>query len=304
MKQQPAIYIYSSGTHVSGAIDEASGHALPDLKNILAEKFGIAIRRIGRFIQLSLIGAADCLRKLSLRSITVPPGTAVYLASENGDMETMIQVLDSMCLEQQPPKPLSFINTVSNAACFYIGHTFQLRGESYFISSINVSFESALFMAYMDLVLQRAPAALVGSVDICTLPLSHHRRRIDAPANVALGEGSHWLWLAPALPDTKPLAQILAIEYAPTLVDVLAKISALDFKGQLALGLHLSTADKRELQNAYTDTWDYSSALPFYNSQSAYAVVNFLQQDAGSELLHVNKNREGGYYFYCLRKIY
>jgi len=263
----------------------------------------VSIRRIGRFIQLSLLGAADCLQKLSGNHINVPENTAVYLASENGDMETTVDVLDAMYRHNQPPKPLSFINTVSNAACFYIGSTFHLRGESSFISSIGLAFECALTTAVVDLGLHRVPAALVGSVDICTLPLHAHRMRIDAPNQVALGEASHWLLLSHHLDGIKPQAQLVAIEHIATLAQLLEKMNPISFNGILSLGQHLSADDKQRLNREYSGRVDdYSSTLPFYNSQSGYAIVSFLYQENERELLHVNKNREGMYCFYYLRK--
>ena len=231
----PPIYIYAVGNYLAPAHED---HLLP-LKQLVLDKTGVNLRRVSRFIQLSLIGAAECVQGLRNQQGALPSNAAVYLSSENGDMETVVEVLEAMYCEGQPPKPLSFINTVSNAACFYIGKTFNLLGESSFISAIGLAFEQALSTAIVDLYLQRIPAALIGSVDVCALPLSNHRTRIDASNDVVLGEGSHWLILASAFGNAKPLAELLEVRHVATLFDLQDS-----FVGLLMLGQHLSAADK------------------------------------------------------------
>ncbi|TNF35838.1 MAG: hypothetical protein EP312_02765, partial [Gammaproteobacteria bacterium] len=133
----------------------------PALKELVKEATGAHVRRIGRFIQLALIGAGRCTQQHAL-----PADTAVYLSSGRGDLEITLEVLKDMVEHGMPPKPLSFINTVSNSACFYIARTFGLHGRSQFVTRRHAPLESALQLAQLDLNQHTVNTALVGTVDI------------------------------------------------------------------------------------------------------------------------------------------
>src|SRR5690606_18957723 len=149
------------------------------------------VRRIGRFIQLALIGAGECIRQHQL-----PEGTAGYLSSGRGDLEVTLEVLVDMVEHGQPPKPLSFINTVSNSSCFYVAKTFGLHGRRQVVTRRQAPLESVLPLARLDVANGSTSTALVGTVDIVTLPLADHRERLQLPADAGVGEGSHWFLLA------------------------------------------------------------------------------------------------------------
>ncbi len=42
------------------------------------------------------------------------------------------------------PKPLSFVNTVSNAACYYVARALKLQSRSNFVCNRHLAFESVL----------------------------------------------------------------------------------------------------------------------------------------------------------------
>ncbi len=161
-----------------------------ELKSLVVEELESNVRRISRFIQLALIGVGRCAR-----SCHFPHDTAIYLASDCGDIETAADVMDDMLKQDQEIKPLSFVNSVSNSACYYIAKCMKLRSQSCFISRIGSSFETALQLAWLDLQIGHVQSALVGSVDMVHHPLDLHCRRLKLPIGTQVGEGSHWLWL-------------------------------------------------------------------------------------------------------------
>jgi hypothetical protein len=179
--------IYSIGDHYHSV-----GEPLPELKALTQAATGKAIRRIGRFIQLALIGAANCARQQPL-----PKETAVYFSSGRGDLELTLEIMTQLFREGQTPKPLNFVNTVSNAACFYLAQHFGLHSRSNFVGSRYFAFERALHLAALDLSMGAVDSALVGCVDIATAPLAEHRQRLQLPIDAPIGEGSHWLWIGP-----------------------------------------------------------------------------------------------------------
>ncbi len=104
---------------------------------------------------------------------------------------------------------------MSNSACFYLAKHFGLHGRSHFVTRRHAPLESVLQLAALDIDNGTVQSALVGSVDICTMPLADHRTRLCVPADTAVGEGSHWFLLSnDAYPGTT-LATIEAVILLP-----------------------------------------------------------------------------------------
>ncbi len=97
----------------------------------------------------------------------MPPATTVYIASVRSDFET-IEVMATLFRDGGAAKPLSFVNTVSNAACYYVARSLKLQSRSNFICNRCLAFESVLQLALMDVETGSATSALVGSVDAVT----------------------------------------------------------------------------------------------------------------------------------------
>lgn len=185
-----------------GEISHPTGESLPDLKAAIVEAIGQPLRRASRFMQLSAIAAARCLK-----GVGVSHDTAVYLASGRGDLEIIQDVLEQVFRDGQSPKPLHFVNTVSNAACFQIAKLLGLEGRSSFVCHPRFAFENTLRLSLADLAAGSAPAILFGTVDAVVAPTDIHRVRLGVPPDTSLGEGSHWLLLQTQ--STDALAQIV-----------------------------------------------------------------------------------------------
>jgi hypothetical protein len=184
-----------------GEISHAVSASPPELKDRVIEAAGQPLRRASRFMQLAIIGAARCMK-----GINVPRDTGVYLASGRGDLEIIQDVLEQVFRDGQSPKPLHFVNTVSNAACFQVAKVLGLEGRSSFTCHPTCAIENTLRLALADLDVGSADRILVGTVDAAIAPLEIHRVRLGVPADTLLGEGSHWLLLQKD--PTDALAQI------------------------------------------------------------------------------------------------
>lgn len=260
-----------------------------DLKPLVKETTGEAVRRIGRFIQLALIGAGRCAK-----AAAVPPDTAVYFASGRGDFETTVEVMATLFRDGGAPKPLSFVNTVSNAACYYVARTLKLQSRSNFVCNRNLAFESVLQLALVEVESGAAASALVGSVDAVTMPLAEHRRRVHLPADAPLAEGSHWLWIGPARDDRPRLGEVLAVEQFSDAASLLAWIATQQLDaGNCAFSagqfLDADAAQGLRTQAGLTQVFDYRAGRGHYSSQSGAAIAEFLASaPPGARLLHVN----------------
>lgn len=269
----------------------------PPLKALVKEATGESVRRVGRLIQLALIGAGRCLGQR-----TLPSDTAVYLTSGRGDLEITLEVLAQMVEQGLPPKPLSFINTVSNSACFYLARQFGLRGSSQFVTRRYAPLESALELAWLDMHDGKIQTALLGSVDICTTPLEQHRKRLAVANEVIVGEGSHWFLLA-AGTHSAALGNITDIACLPdriALQDWLVRHITRDTV--LAPGQYVDSVLADELQQlaAGNALYRLPGNMPWYDSHCGALLGQFLDERPAQRLLHIDTDFSGRYHTLCL----
>jgi hypothetical protein len=278
--------------HAHGDYYVAVDDAPPDLRALAKEATGSHVRRVGRFIQLALIGACRCAGAAS-----PPPETAVYLASRRGDIEMTAEVMEHVFRDAQQPKPLTFINTVSNAACFYVARHFGLHGRSCFVGGASFSFETALQLALLDLQMGVARTALVGCVELAVAPLDVDRRRLGVAPNAPVGEASHWLWLDIA---KRPGPGVRTVEFFADRERLRSWIASqrLDpAQTQFAPGQFLSDADASWLEREcnLTRRFDYRTGRAYYDCHSGAAIGVFLREGADETMLHVNGDEDGRY---------
>ncbi|RYF94317.1 MAG: hypothetical protein EON95_05725 [Caulobacteraceae bacterium] len=259
------------------------GGDLTDLKPIVKATLGQPVRRIGRFISLALIGAGRCLA-----GQTPPPDTAVYFTTGSGDFEVTVEVMEHLFRDGFPPKPLSFINTVSNAACFYVAKSFGLSGRSTCLGARAFGFETALQLALLDLKMGTVTSALIGSADIVLQPLAIHRQRLNQAPDAPIGEGAHWLWLTA---DGEG-ARAADCRFFASREELMAWIAAFD-PATTVLGLGEGLDGDRF---GLTRTFDYRAGRPYYDSRTAAAPSAFLAHaKAGETMLHASTDGAGRY---------
>lgn len=271
-----------------------------DLKPLVADAVGAPVRRIGRFIQLALIGAGRCAK-----ATHVEREAAVYLGSGRGDLEVTIEVMQSLLRDGHAPKPLSFINTVSNAACYYVAQSLKLMGRSSFVCNRYFAFESMLQLAALDLQSGGVRSALVGTVDVVVPPLAGHRIRLGLSADAEVADATHWLELR-AEATAATLGRLLAIE---SFVDREALIAWLatqriDSNWILATGQFMPAREAEDWKKQLTlDVFDYRASRPYYDSQSGAVLGEFLRTSDRRTLLHLNRDPSGRYSAMVLRRL-
>ena len=272
----------------------------PPLKQLLKDESGKSFRRIDRFIQLALIGVSRCVKSKQLSA-----QTSVYLTSGQGDLDITIDVLEQIYKNGEPPKPLSFINTVSNAACFNIASHLSLQGKSSFVTGHYFSFERCLELAYLDYLTGKAQSTLVGSVDICTVPLAQHRERIGVDEQCALGEGSHWWLLGEARESCEPIAELLAVEHfndEDSMCEWLNKLQV-DDSYYIARGQYLEKSQfkRLKLKSNIKNDFEYCEDTAFYNTKSGSVLNHFIEAKIQGTLIHINADPEGRFCTFLIR---
>ena len=147
-------------------------------------------RRVDRFIQLALLGAARCATGRSL-----DPACGLYLGSGLGPVGNNILVQEQICRDHQFPRPFNFVNTLGSSATFYVAKELGLEGQAWWAARRGATLEALLELALADLELGVCRSALVGVVEECPAPYEDQRLRIHAAPDADMAEGSHWLLL-------------------------------------------------------------------------------------------------------------
>ncbi len=180
------MYIVASGGYQQTIKDNPQ-----DLKPLLKTHCRMQFRRIDRFIQLALLGSALCVEE---RDIADKCG--LYLSTNFGALSNPIEVFDQIFKQNIEPKPLNFINTLGNSACFYLASNFALTGINTCVSSGNNSFEAALHFAELDFDMAHHPYALIGAVEECPTPTATHIQRLKLADNASVEDASFWVLLS------------------------------------------------------------------------------------------------------------
>ena len=204
-------------------------------------------------------------------------------------------MLEHLFRDGFPPKPLSFINTVSNAACFYVAKQFGLGGRSTCIGNRAFGFEATLQLALLDLKTGVVKSALVGSADIVIAPLETHRRRLGQPPGAPIAEAAHWLWLTAE--GDGPAVE--AVRFFQARADLLAWIADQGFDPAATL---LAAPPGLAAETGLARPFDYLAGKPFHDSAAARAASAFLEAARpGERLLHIATDHDGRYAAFTVR---
>jgi hypothetical protein len=282
-----SVRIVSAGS----ILHAVEGEDLPPLKALAREATGASVRRVGRFVQLALVAAGRCVGGRRL-----PAQTGVYFASARGDLEVTVEVLLDLIADGRAPAPFTFINTVGNAVGFHVAACFGLSGRSLCATSRYAPLEAALRLALLDLSEGGVSVALVGSAEVCTLPLADHRERIGVPPTTRVGEASHWFLLASGEGEALgTLRCAVSFPGAPELVAFLREEAFDCDAAVLAAGQRLGPQawDDVRIVTGIERTLDYRAGLPWYDSPTGQALHRFLATPDAATLVHVDGDPSG-----------
>jgi len=240
-----------------------------------------------------MMGAARCT------NMSVPKDTAVYLSSGRGDLELTVEIMTELFARSQTPKPLAFVNTVSNAACFYVAQLLALQSRSNYVCNLYFAFESALQLAVTDLRLGNTTSALIGSIDVVTQPVAEHRQRLKLAPDVEVGEGTHWLWLGRHDAGKSRMGELVTAQHfdnRDALLEWVKQKQSDDLA--LSFGQHIDAAEQNRLQSliGHNQLFDYRKHRAYYDSHSGAVIGEFLRSDCIAQtLLHINTDSDGRY---------
>jgi hypothetical protein len=281
------MYVHNASAFVCDPLDD-----LAPLKVELKRYTDFFFRRVNKFIMLSLLGVHQCVHGRG-----IDHGTAVYLATENGNLGDTENVLQQIFRENSFPKPFNFINTMSNTASFYVAQSLQTLGRSITVSSRNVAFERGLELAKVDFTLGHIQEALIGGVDEALFSKNKFAEKYHCSYHsVELVEGSSWLYCTALKPGS--IGEILGVATFRDRDQALAwaRKEATD-DTVLAFGILMTPSEKDLFRREciYQEEFAYISQFGYYDTSSAFAVGHFFKNFMKARLLHINRDTRGQY---------
>jgi hypothetical protein len=271
------IYINAIGIHNTIPINEQS-----DLLHELKTVSGKLYRRSDHFIQLAILGAHKAVNELSLSD-----QTAIYLTSGQGNSSVFERLCEQRCIQKFLPKPIDFINFLSNSAGFYVASHLGLSGKNLFLSHNDFPVQMTMLTAQNDLNLGKQKAVLVGGVDEWLADQELAGKLLGVSERKVLGEGSNWMLISAEAKgalgtfemagkglDINKLKQLLVSAEAGTYLAFSRRFADV----AVAALMGLNTGCKRFV---------YEESCGYYETLPLYALNRFLSRKEG-RLIHID----------------
>ena len=270
--------------HKVGSVYHKEGEVL-DVKAAWKAVAPKMIRRTDRFIQLALLGAHKAVGELTLSK-----NCAIYMASGQGNLAVFKRLRDQRYIHKQPPKPVDFINSLSNTSGFYVAQFFGITGKNLNVSRLGFVAETTLLLAQNDLELGREEEILLGGVDELQTPVDFTRRTLGLCDERQLGEGSNWMLLS-AHKDSA----LASLDVEKKMLDfdtLLHYISIHQGSGYIAFGQRIDS-DEREsiLQKTSTQRELFEATDGFYETASLQLLNDFIEKAWGN-LLFIERYKD------------
>ncbi|WP_345976823.1 beta-ketoacyl synthase N-terminal-like domain-containing protein [Sulfurimonas sp. HSL3-7] len=267
--------------HQWGSLNRKEGEAL-DVKAALKEVAPKMVRRTDRFIQLALLGAYR-----AVDGNPIDPHTALYMASGQGNLAVFNRLRDQRYIDHQPPKPIDFINSLSNTAGFYVAQFLGLHGKNLNLAQHGFVAEMALLLAQNDLRLGKEDQVLIGGVDELLQPASFTRKFLGICDGRELGEGSNWMLLNTRKEGA--LASLEVVSGVMSLTEVKQHLEAVTKTTKVAFGLRCNEAAVNALlEGNALERFCYESGCGFYETAAFYAMNRFIEEGEGRMLFIEN----------------
>lgn len=263
--------------HNTGSLNLMEGESF-DVKEALKEATAKPFRRTDRFIQMVLLGAHR-----AVGSVGLDPATALYMASGQGNLAVFNRLRDQQYLLKQPPKPVDFINSLSNTAGFYAAQHLGLQGKNLNLMQHGFVTYMTLLLAQNDLQVGAQQQILVGGVDELLEPVSFTRKFLGICDGRKMGEGSNWLLLNNR--SEGALGSLEVINSVYSLSELQSYLTTVAKSTKIAFGLRWNEGAAEALcaENAL-ERFRYEADCGFYETAPFYALIRFLHEGDGEML--------------------
>lgn len=242
---------------------------------LIAPKF---IRRTDDFIQLAILGVEQISRQHLINE-----NCALYLTSGQGNLGVFQRLCEQQFIEKSPPKPVDFINSLSNTAGFYISKFLNLNAKNSNLAHLSFVVEMALLLAKSDLLLNKEQLVLLGGVDQLLPSREFSQRSLGLKHSDRLGQGSNWMLLSKV--SDNALATINLTNNEMSIEELKVYLNNIKLNGhdyQLAFSLLIDQVNIDVLlKESDCCRFHYEQDVGFYETVVLYALNQFVLHEKG-----------------------
>lgn len=255
-------------------------NTLDEYKKLIKTSCSKSFRRISKFNAMAIYGATK-----TLKDIEFDKNLNIYTATENGCVESMINVLKQVT-NKENVTPFDFLNINGNNVGFLISEAIESIGNNFVITAEDLSFEKALELGYFDLQSDIANEILIGGVDESLDYLENYNDYITNMQNREINDGSVWFYISK---DNKnAIAKIQEYKYFQNIetLNIFLKdltydnLSLNDFASSF---IDLINIDKSKL---------IEDGNEFFGTYSSLKIHSLLDKDGVSLYIGCDKNKK------------
>jgi len=247
-----------------------------DIKQECKKVASSYIRRTDRFIQLGILGVSEIENLAS--------DTALYLVSGQGDLSVFNRSCEQRYIDKTPPKPVDFINSLSNTAGFYLSKYLELDSENLNLSHHGFVVENALRLAQAKFNLNQDKQILLGGIDERPCEKTSPNDYLGLAEEVKIGEGSSWLLLNQE--ESNALAQIIDVSETMSLDGLQHYLDSIHEPCYIAISDRIDDSLRANIhRRTLLELIDIK--CDFYETKSLYVINQFIASNRGT-LRHIN----------------
>ena len=251
-----------------------------DLKAELKAIEPKAFRRTDNFIKLALLGAAHLKQ-----NIAPTKRCGLFITSGEGNLGVFTRVRDHRFIEHLLPKPIDFINFLSNTASFYVAQYLGIEGKNLFSSHHKHPISSLITLASLEFKANRLDEIIIGGVDEVIPPLDIMHKLLGVAPTTQLAHASTFLYC-----NKQKEGAIASITTHIIPMDLKALHDFLESDKAVVTSLHPLDG---------IETLSYS---PYYfESYALYSIAAFLE--AKEQKLHVIEGFDESYRVITINKV-
>ncbi|WP_165311793.1 hypothetical protein [Vibrio ziniensis] len=228
------------------------------------------IRRTDRFIQMGILGVSN-IKELS-------SDTALYLVSGQGDLSVFSRSCEQRYIDKTPPKPVDFINSLSNTAGFYISKYLGLDSANLNLSHQGFVVENAMKLSSAKLRLGYESQILLGGIDElpCETISPHHYLGLND--NIVIGEGANWLLLSQDKNNAS--AQVVHISEVMDDEGLKRYLNAVTDPCYVAISQRMDDISRSKIME-YEHLDLFEVACDFYETNMLHNIIQFVETRSG-----------------------
>ncbi len=249
-----------------------------EYKVLLKDLISLDTRKLSKLNLLALYGSSMCLKDVSYKK-----DLSIYISTHFACINEIFKVLSEL-KQSDSIMPFDFLNINTNNMGFYLNKALALHGDSYTITSEFLSFEKALYTAFLESKNGINSSFLVGEVDSSLSRLHDCANLSDFSSNIT-NDISTWFYLQKDSKDT--IAKLEEVSYFSSLAEINLFLKSCKYKTIFLNRFGFMFKDELDIERFELKEYSGFSA--------SFSMVNLLSSDL-EELVFISLDaKQRGY---------